>query len=128
MTIRFLTFPLRRSLLSGLLLTALFLAGCRNPSHSPSGAPARSHSSVAENFAPPLLLISIDGFRWDYMDKTDTPNLDMLAAGGFGVDEIPAYRAAGASAFGLAAPLLFGTEGSPGKNIAHALTLARGDR
>ncbi|MCZ6725810.1 MAG: 2-dehydro-3-deoxyphosphogluconate aldolase [Acidobacteria bacterium] len=67
----------------------------------------------------PSYLRTVRGPLWE---------VDMLAAGGFGVDEIPAYRAAGASAFGLAAPLLFGTEGSPGKNIAHALTLARGDR
>ncbi|MFK7928454.1 MAG: ectonucleotide pyrophosphatase/phosphodiesterase [Myxococcota bacterium] len=28
-----------------------------------------------------LILISIDGLRWDYMDRTDTPNLDRVAAG-----------------------------------------------
>ncbi len=32
--------------------------------------------------APPLILISMDGFRWDYFDKTDTPNFDMLISGG----------------------------------------------
>lgn len=26
----------------------------------------------------PLILISIDGFRWDYFDKVDTPNLDKI--------------------------------------------------
>ena len=67
----------------------------------------------------PSYLEIVRGPLWD---------VDMLAAGGFGVDEIPAYRAAGARAFGLAAPLLIGTEGSPKENIAHALTLARGDR
>ena len=30
----------------------------------------------------PLLLISIDGFRHDYFDKADTPNLDQLRSGG----------------------------------------------
>ncbi len=30
----------------------------------------------------PLILISIDGFRWDYLEKTDTPYLDELVAGG----------------------------------------------
>lgn len=64
-------------------------------------------------------LQTVRGPLWD---------VDMLAAGGFGVDEIPAYRAAGASAFGMAAPLLIGAEGSAEENIAHALTLARGDR
>ena len=30
----------------------------------------------------PLILISMDGFRWDYFDKTDTPNFDILIKGG----------------------------------------------
>jgi predicted AlkP superfamily pyrophosphatase or phosphodiesterase len=29
-----------------------------------------------------ILLISLDGFRWDYFEKTDTPNLDRLAQTG----------------------------------------------
>lgn len=54
-------------------------------------------------------------------------DIPMLAAGGFPVDDIPAYRAAGASGFGIAAPLL-GTDGpdTPGA-IARALRLARGE-
>jgi hypothetical protein len=52
----------------------------------------------------------------------------MLAAGGFGVDEIPTYRAAGARAFGMAAPLLLAGTGTPADNIRHAVTLALGDR
>ncbi len=63
-------------------------------------------------------LATVRGPLWD---------VDMLAAGGFGVDEIPAYRNAGAQAFGMAAPLLIGTEGSPRHNISNALKLARGD-
>ena len=31
---------------------------------------------------PYLLLVSIDGFRWDYMDRHPTPNMDRIAAGG----------------------------------------------
>ncbi len=46
-------------------------------------------------------------------------DIPMLAGGGFPVDEIPAYRAAGAVAFGMAAPLL--------SDIPRALRLARGD-
>ena len=30
----------------------------------------------------PLILISMDGFRWDYFDKTDTPNFDLLITAG----------------------------------------------
>ena len=32
--------------------------------------------------SPYLLLISIDGFRWDYMSRYPTPNLDRIAANG----------------------------------------------
>ncbi len=39
-----------------------------------------------------LILISFDGFRWDYMDKTDTPNLDRLAQNGVKADAlIPSF-------------------------------------
>jgi predicted AlkP superfamily pyrophosphatase or phosphodiesterase len=31
---------------------------------------------------PPIILISMDGFRWDYMDRTETPNMDYLASEG----------------------------------------------
>lgn len=50
----------------------------------------------------------------------------MLAGGGFGIEEIPAYRAAGASAFGIGAPLLGATPAESAARIARALELARG--
>lgn len=55
-------------------------------------------------------------------------DIPMLAAGGFGVEEIPAYARAGASAFGLAAPLLgVGPDaGEARRRVARALALARG--
>jgi 2-dehydro-3-deoxyphosphogluconate aldolase/(4S)-4-hydroxy-2-oxoglutarate aldolase len=55
-------------------------------------------------------------------------DIPMLAAGGFGVEEIPAYARAGASAFGLAAPLLgVGPDaGEAKRRVARALALARG--
>ncbi len=31
---------------------------------------------------PTLILVSLDGFRWDYMDLVETPNLHRLAAAG----------------------------------------------
>jgi 2-dehydro-3-deoxyphosphogluconate aldolase/(4S)-4-hydroxy-2-oxoglutarate aldolase len=56
-------------------------------------------------------------------------DIPMLAAGGFPVDDIPAYRAAGASAFNLAGPLL-GTDLASAEErrqrAARALALARG--
>jgi 2-dehydro-3-deoxyphosphogluconate aldolase/(4S)-4-hydroxy-2-oxoglutarate aldolase len=55
-------------------------------------------------------------------------DIPMLAAGGFGVEEIPAYAQAGAIAFGLAAPLLGvgADEAEARRRIAQALALARG--
>jgi 2-dehydro-3-deoxyphosphogluconate aldolase/(4S)-4-hydroxy-2-oxoglutarate aldolase len=55
-------------------------------------------------------------------------DIPMLAAGGFGVEEIPAYARAGAIAFGLGAPLLGVGSGEAEcrQRIAHALDLARG--
>jgi len=55
-------------------------------------------------------------------------DIPMLAAGGFGVEEIPAYRQAGAIAFGLAAPLLGAgpDAGEAHRRVARALALARG--
>ena len=32
--------------------------------------------------SPTVILISMDGFRWDYQDKTSTPNLDYLVENG----------------------------------------------
>jgi predicted AlkP superfamily pyrophosphatase or phosphodiesterase len=47
-----------------------------------SGQPARDDQRY------PLLLISIDGFRHDYFDLTDTPALDRLVAGGLKADSL----------------------------------------
>jgi 2-dehydro-3-deoxyphosphogluconate aldolase/(4S)-4-hydroxy-2-oxoglutarate aldolase len=50
----------------------------------------------------------------------------MLAGGGFGIEEIPAYKAAGASAFGIGGPLLGASPDETRARIARALVLARG--
>lgn len=54
-------------------------------------------------------------------------DIPMLAAGGFGVEEIPAYRAVGAGAFGIGAPLLESTDEGTRARIGRALALARGE-
>jgi 2-dehydro-3-deoxyphosphogluconate aldolase/(4S)-4-hydroxy-2-oxoglutarate aldolase len=54
-------------------------------------------------------------------------DIPMLAAGGFGIDDIPAYLQAGAVAFGIGFPLLAGAEVEPAavrQRIARALRLA----
>lgn len=43
---------------------------------------------VVEDRPPPLLLISIDGFRHDYFDFADTPALDRLVQGGLKADSL----------------------------------------
>ena len=53
-------------------------------------------------------------------------DISMLAAGGFSVDEIPAYRAAGAEAFGIGSPLLGDDDEETALRVQRALSLARG--
>lgn len=36
----------------------------------------------------PVILISLDGFRWDYVDRTDTPNFDYLIEHGVHVESL----------------------------------------
>ena len=48
----------------------LLLCSCSTPPPSPGANPG------------PLILISIDGFRWDYLQKYDAPTLRQLAAAG----------------------------------------------
>lgn len=35
-----------------------------------------------DKLEPTVILISLDGFRWDYLEKVNTPNLDLLTANG----------------------------------------------
>ena len=49
-------------------------------------------SQSYNNPGTPLILISIDGFRWDYLEKTETPYLDELIASGIRSEGlIPSY-------------------------------------
>ena len=52
-------------------------------------------------------------------------DIPMLAAGGFGIEEIPAYKEAGAIAFGIGAPLVGDDEEATAANVRRALELAR---
>jgi len=40
---------------------------------------------------PTLILISFDGFRWDYRTKFSAPNINRLAAKGVSADLVPSY-------------------------------------
>jgi 2-dehydro-3-deoxyphosphogluconate aldolase/(4S)-4-hydroxy-2-oxoglutarate aldolase len=55
-------------------------------------------------------------------------DIPMMASGGYGLEEIPAYGKAGATAFGIGAPLLGSSEEETRQRIAHALDLARQNR
>ena len=46
------------------------------------GRSAALGSDRAQELEPTVILISLDGFRWDYLDIAETPNLDRLAAAG----------------------------------------------
>ncbi len=67
---------MRRLIGLALALAAAVLAGCAGVS-SPSTPPLAKTLA-----ASPLILVSIDGFRWDYINRGITPNLSALAAGG----------------------------------------------
>ena len=50
--------------------------------------------AAAQNGEPILVLLSFDGWRWDYTDRFDVPNLRGLAARGVRVRElIPSFPA-----------------------------------
>ena len=65
------------------------LSGCAYP-YAPRALPpattpappANAASAPAEQRPPVTILVSIDGFRPDYLDRGVTPNLSRLAAGG----------------------------------------------
>jgi predicted AlkP superfamily pyrophosphatase or phosphodiesterase len=63
-----------------LSLAVWLLAACSIPANAEPGS--GGVNSPEQRAKPCLILISIDGFRWDYQDLYDTPALDRLAARG----------------------------------------------
>lgn len=63
----------RRAFLASWLL--LTLAACRQQPQEPAAASG-----------PIVILVSIDGFRWDYLDRYAPPNLSKIAAAGVRAD------------------------------------------
>lgn len=61
---------------------ALTLAGCATQATPAAAAAAAATPAAAEQRAPVTLLVSIDGFREDYLRRGVTPTLSQLAAGG----------------------------------------------
>jgi len=71
-----------------MLITALcifMLAACGAPKESPIAA---EQALPAKPPAVPLLLISIDGVRYDYLDKANLPAFDRLIKGGLRADSL----------------------------------------
>ena len=54
----------------------IFFTACEKPSTAP---PKSTNSEYAQK-QPYVVLVSIDGFRYDYIDKYDLPNLTKIAA------------------------------------------------
>src|SRR3954466_1363265 len=54
----------------------------------PTAAIAQKHAAAK---APVTMLVSIDGFRPDYLDRGVTPNLNALAASGISAAMRPSY-------------------------------------
>ena len=68
---------------SSLILLFFLLISCNNTNYLKYSGVELSNYGEPTN---PLILISIDGFRWDYFDKVDTPNFDRLIANGSKAD------------------------------------------
>jgi predicted AlkP superfamily pyrophosphatase or phosphodiesterase len=51
----------------------------------------RNQVLLGQNPQPTLILISFDGFRWDYRTMYSAPNINRLAAKGVSADLIPSY-------------------------------------
>jgi predicted AlkP superfamily pyrophosphatase or phosphodiesterase len=74
---------------AALVCLALAAAGCA-PASMPPQPPAAAGESRAP--APIVVLVSFDGWRWDYLEKADTPNLHALAARGVRAEAlVPAF-------------------------------------
>lgn len=69
----------------------------------------------------------VGGARYLSTIRGPLPDIPMHAAGGFGIEEIPAYARAGALSFGLGSPLLGTTEEETRARCQRALRLARGE-
>ena len=75
-------FSLRSAIIKALII--ILSAACAVQTLADEGSMQGTGGINAEHqqSKPYLILISIDGFRWDYMDRYPTPNMDRIAATG----------------------------------------------
>ncbi len=76
------------SLVQVVLLLIAVGAGQEKPSLL---APAAAPPQRITDLKPTVILISLDGFRWDYPDKYEAPNLQELIRGGVRAEMIPSF-------------------------------------
>jgi len=81
----------KRCLTSLLPLVLLLLAACgAEPTGGPpldDSVPGSGGTNAAVHLdAPYVVMLSLDGFRWDYIDLFDTPNLDRIVETGVRAD------------------------------------------
>jgi len=69
-----------------LVFLVFFLTSCNQVHETIHGSSSGTDLSHYGEPSTPLILISIDGFRWDYFDKVETPNFDQLIANGSKAD------------------------------------------
>lgn len=69
-----------------LVFLVFFLTSCNQVDETIHGSSSGTDLSYYGEPSTPLILISIDGFRWDYFDKVETPNFDRLIANGSKAD------------------------------------------
>lgn len=62
------------------ILATLAIAAASGCAASTGARLETRHESAS--WPPTVILVSLDGFRWDYQDRAATPTLDRLAAGG----------------------------------------------
>lgn len=75
-------------------LFLLFLSACNTLPHPVESITKGTGgiNAVQQRGKPYLILISVDGFRWDYMDRYPTPNMDRIATAGSKAERLlPAF-------------------------------------
>jgi len=70
------------------VLTMLLLAACDANVDDASAPPTDPAASPAAHSSAPLLLVSIDGLRHDYLDRYEAPTLTALAAEGTFIEQV----------------------------------------
>ena len=73
---------MKRIFTAVLVAIACVLAACRPAPPPPPFDQAQGRQAVLPAERAIVILVSIDGFRWDYLDRYQAPNLARLAAQG----------------------------------------------